>query len=185
MNLFMNHPGQSFYVREITRMIDEQINSVRRELANLMEVGVIISSSTDNKLFYEVNQRYDYYLAMRAMFAGEPIHPEKMAISDDNGQIGEIITGISQALRLALVAGVLVKGSASPLDVMLVGNLPKDKVTSAMKMIEKIEGREINYAVLPYDEFYHRLSVHDKFITQVINNKHSVIIDTDNVLSQN
>ena len=36
LGLFMNNPERSFYVREITRNIGEQINSVRRELANLV-----------------------------------------------------------------------------------------------------------------------------------------------------
>jgi predicted transcriptional regulator len=55
LHLFLNHPGQSFYVREITRLVDEQINSVRRELSNMLEVGVILSNTADNKLYYEVN----------------------------------------------------------------------------------------------------------------------------------
>ena len=33
LELFYSNPNRSFYVREITRKIDEQINSVRRELA--------------------------------------------------------------------------------------------------------------------------------------------------------
>ena len=35
LHLFLNNPGKAFYVREITRLVDEQINSVRRELANI------------------------------------------------------------------------------------------------------------------------------------------------------
>jgi hypothetical protein len=31
LKLFFSNPNRSFYVREITRTIDEQINSVRRE----------------------------------------------------------------------------------------------------------------------------------------------------------
>src|SRR6476646_6024673 len=41
LSLFFNNPGRPFYVREITRKIDEQINSVRRELANLLSVGLV------------------------------------------------------------------------------------------------------------------------------------------------
>ena len=33
LQLFYSNPNRSFYVREITRKIDEQINSVRRELS--------------------------------------------------------------------------------------------------------------------------------------------------------
>ncbi len=185
LHLFMNHPGQSFYVREITRLIDEQINSVRRELANMLEIGVITSDTADNKLYYEVNQRYDFYTALRAMFAGETITAEQSVAPNANGVHEQNVTLINEipALRLAIFAGVLVKGSLAPIDIILVGNLPPAKVKAAIGVIEKSEGREINYTVLPYDEFYYRLSVRDKFITEVLANKHSVVVDKDKVLN--
>jgi len=69
LHLFLNNPGKSFYVREITRIIDEQINSVRRELSNMLNVGVIECDSAENKLYYQVNQRYEYYKPLRAIFS--------------------------------------------------------------------------------------------------------------------
>lgn len=184
LHLFMNHPGQAFYVREITRIIDEQINSVRRELSNMLEVGVITSDTSDNKLYYQVNQRYEYYTALRAIFAAEPIRSEQTSSRNADGVNEQHIAIINEipALRLALFSGVLVRGSTSPVDVLLVGNLSSSKVKAAMAMIEKREGREINYTVLPYDEFYYRLSVRDRFISEVLSGKHSVVVDKDNVL---
>lgn len=41
LSLFYNNPERPFYVREITRKIDEQINSVRRELQNLLNIGIV------------------------------------------------------------------------------------------------------------------------------------------------
>ena len=73
LHLFLSNPGKSFYVREITRLIDEQINSVRRELANMTTVGIVTSDTADNKLYYEVNQRYEYYVPLRAIFADEKV----------------------------------------------------------------------------------------------------------------
>lgn len=184
LHLFMNHPGQSFYVREITRLIDEQINSVRRELSNMLEVGVITSDTSDNKLYYQVNQRYEFYTALRAIFAAEPIRAEQTGPTNAEGVNEQHVAIVNEipSVRLALFSGVLVKGSMSPVDVLLVGNLPPQKVKAAMAMIEKLEGREINYTVLPYDEFYYRLSVRDRFITEVLAGKHSVAVDKDNVL---
>jgi len=186
LHLFLNHPGQSFYVREITRIIDEQINSVRRELSNMLEVGVITSDSGDNKLYYTVNQRYEYYTALRAIFANEPIDVAKPAAATEESVSEQYLNAIASipALRLALLSGVLVKGSTSSVDVLLVGTLPKPKVKAAMGIIEKMEGRELNYSVLSYEDFYYRLSVRDKFITEILASKHSVAIDKDNVLSQ-
>ena len=186
LHLFLSHPGQAFYVREITRIIDEQINSVRRELSNMLEVGVITSDSADNKLYYQVNQRYDYYSPLRAIFAGEPMDVSKPSLSGGD-VVGEqylsAISGIA-ALRVAILSGILVKGSTSPVDVLLVGTLPAAKVKAAMAIIEKLEGREINYSVMPYEDFYYRLSVRDRFITEILNSKHTVAIDKDNALSQ-
>ena len=184
LHLFMNHPGQSFYVREITRLIDEQINSVRRELSNMLEVGVITSDTSDNKLYYQVNQRYEYYTALRVIFADEQIHAEPAEARNTDGVNEQYVAVINEvpSLRLALFSGILVKGSTSPVDILLVGNLSQSKVKAAVAMIEKREGREINYTVLPYDEFYYRLSVRDKFISEVISGKHSVVIDKDNIL---
>jgi hypothetical protein len=176
LHLFLNHPGQSFYVREITRLIDEQINSVRRELANMLEVGVITSEAGDNKLYYQVSQRYEYYAALRAIFANESL-TQKPSLAEGEAISEQYLSAISSisSLRLAILSGVLVKGSTSSVDVLLVGTLPATKVKSAMAIIEKLEGREINY----------RLSVRDKFITEILNAKHTVAIDKDNVLSQN
>lgn len=69
LRLFFSNPNRSFYVREITRNVEEQINSVRRELANLLSLGLITSDSSNNKLYYEVDQGYEHYDALRAMFS--------------------------------------------------------------------------------------------------------------------
>jgi len=53
-----------------------------------------------------------------------------------------------------------------------------------MSEIEKSEGREMNYCVIPYDEFYYRLSIRDRFITEIINGKHSVVIDKDEIINK-
>lgn len=181
LHLFMNNPGKSFYVREITRLIDEQINSVRRELANLMNADVITSDNADNKLYYEVNQRYEHYLAFRSIFAGANLSAasvrsiQKVRWQDD----------LSMALpsaRIIIASGVLVPGSAGKLDLLVVGSETSKKVKQAVSMVEKNQGRALNYATMPYDEFYYRLSVRDRFITELLSSKYHIVIDADDIL---
>jgi len=184
LRLFLNNPGKAFYVREITRLIDEQINSVRRELANMMKVGIIKSEEADNKLYYEVDQRYEHYVPLRAIFSedkdaetaiGEP----KQSTLDWQSKLDEV-----GGIRLAVMSGVFVAGSASKLDLLLVGNPAPAKVKSFIKALEKKEGRELNYSVLAYDEFYYRLSIRDKFITELTSSKHVVLRDTEQILDK-
>jgi hypothetical protein len=186
LHLFLNNPGQQFYVREITRKIDEQINSVRRELANMIEVGVVTSDSSDNKLYYQVNQRYDYYLPLRAIFSDSTSEMQSVPIVQPDDSTQEYVYKLRSipGIRLAIFAGVLVKGSSTPVDVLLVGSLAPARVTSLIKVIESGEKREINYTVMLYDEFYYRLSVRDRFITEILNSKHSVVVDEDKILEQ-
>ena len=182
LHLFLNNPGKAFYVREITRLIDEQINSVRRELANMLEVGVITSDSADNKLYYEINQQYEFYTPFRAIFANQKVSPTASSSAKKSAPSWQAAIKSLDAVRVAVIAGRLVPGSASPIDVLLVGDISNAKAKSLVTSIEKAEGREVSYSVLSYDEFYYRLSVRDKFITSILSNKAVVLVDADNIL---
>jgi predicted transcriptional regulator len=186
LHLFLNNPGRPFYVREITRKIGEQINSVRRELSNMLSVGIITCDSADNKLYYQVNQRYEYFVPLKAIFGDEPVDVTTVVKNADGEPKREYVSKFDDlaGLRLVIFAGILVRGSAAPVDVLLVGNVVTAKIKAVMKFIEQSEGREINYSVLSYDEFYYRLSVRDKFLTEIINSKHTVVIDKDKVLNK-
>lgn len=184
--LFLNNPGQNFYVREITRKIDEQINSVRRELSNMLEVGIITSNSADNKLYYQINQRYEHYVPLRTIFSNVPAEAKVADVApsiSSTDSYSSLLHSIT-SLRLAIFSGVLVSGSTTSLDILLVGSLPSNKVKTFIKIVERNEGREINYSVLSYDEFYYRLSIRDKFISEILNSKHNIIIDKDKVLNK-
>ena len=42
---FFLHPNEQFFVRELTRILDEQVNAVRRELDSLKKIGLLKSSN--------------------------------------------------------------------------------------------------------------------------------------------
>lgn len=185
LHLFMNNPGKAFYVREITRLIDEQINSVRRELANMTKVGIVKSNSADNKLYYEVDQRYEHYVPLRAIFADDKQAVQAVKQARAGSQKVEELAAKIEALghiRVAIAAGLFVAGSTSSIDLLLVGKPAAGKVAKFIAELESTEGRELNYTVLPYDEFYYRLSVRDRFVTDILSSKHTVLVDTERLL---
>ncbi len=193
--LFLSSPGKSFYVREITRLVGEQINSVRRELSNMLNVGIITSDSADHKLYYEVDQEYEHYKALRAIFTDEEFvatsspdngkqrkTSKKLAAASGEGAAWRSsVAGVS-GVRVAIASGSLVNGSGSKVDLLIAVDGDTSATRKSLQQIEKGEGRDLNYSILPYDEFYYRLSIRDKFITDIINNTHMVVVDTDNML---
>ena len=182
LHLFLNNPNRAFYVREITRKIDEQINSVRRELANMLSIGIIQSDSANNRLYYEVNQSYTYYEPLRSIFADNTSGVPATATP--------VVTDWAKRLktlgdvRVAVLSGSLVRGSKNDVDIILAGNVNKTQLKRFIKEMEDEEGRQLNYTVMRYEEFYYRLSIKDRFISNIINSKFTLLQDTEHVLSE-
>ena len=180
LHLFLNNPEKSFYVREITRMIDEQINSVRRELANMVSVGIVQQDAIDNKLYYSINEDYPYIKPLAAIFSDKNTEGSMSAASSVSWKDS---LGRMRGLILAIISGKLVVGSSSAVDLLLVGDdMSAVTIKNLVKKIEKDRKIEINYAVISYDDFYYRMSVKDRFIMDIVRNKHSVLVDTENIM---
>lgn len=180
LHLFLNNPEKSFYVREITRMIDEQINSVRRELANMVSVGIVQQDAIDNKLYYSVNEDYPYIKPLAAIFSDKNTESDMSTASSVSWKDS---LGRMRGLRLAIISGKLVVGSNSAVDLLLVGDdMSAVTIKNLVKKIEKDRKIEINYAVISYDDFYYRMSVKDRFIMDIVRNKHSVLVDAENIM---
>jgi len=61
ISLFFSAPHTPFFVREITRQTQEQINAVRRELEHLETSNLLSSYPSGGKKYYELNQDYFFY----------------------------------------------------------------------------------------------------------------------------
>ncbi len=245
LHLFFNNIERSFFVREITRIVDEQINSVRRELANMKEIGIISSSEKSNKLYYSVNKKFAYYKQFNEIFNNtateentvidaskeiEEIKEPKELTKERDLSAGDTLTVVMTPLDqlenpiektgdnksnkdekekvkvqkekqlvedaplwkkllgslqadMVITAGRLVDGSNSEMDLLIVG----DKTKEDLKIIAKVEkelGLELYYSFLSKVDFIYRLAAADPFLYSVLNEKHEVIVDKDNILSK-
>jgi len=183
LRLFYANPNRSFYVREITRKIDEQINSVRRELANLLSIGILSSETTNNRLYYEVNQKYEFYKPLSLMF-GNIKEFEKEASSDAKSVKRDPLKSLGN-VEVALYTGVFTRDESSGIDVLVVGDVNKTKFAKFVSDLETEEGKEIRYTLMPVNEFAYRRQIKDRFITTVLSSKKQVLIDKHKILEPN
>lgn len=174
LQLFLANPGRSFYVRELTRKIDEQINSVRRELSNLMGIGIIKSDSVNNKLYYEVNQGYKHFKALQSIFSVEL--PQQDVSPASQGDLLKRLQAVG-SFDVIITTGVLVGQEGQDIDMVLVGSSNRQKLDKLMKTVELEEGNEIKYVVMSETEFKYRLDIKDRFIMTVLTSKHTVLVD--------
>lgn len=184
LNLFFKNPNRSYYVREITRKIDEQINSVRRELANMLSIGIVTSENRNNRLYYEVNQKYEHYDALKALFAEGKIKVSKeaSATTKAEGDMVQTIKGLG-AVDVLIYMGSFTQDTMTGIDVLVVGDVNKTQVHNFIADLEDEEGREIKYAVMPTDEFKYRRDVNDRFITMVDAARKTIIHDPQGLMA--
>lgn len=183
LHLFLNNPNRAFYVREITRKIDEQINSVRRELANMLSIGIIKSETSDgNRLYYEINQDYQHYKPLHEIFSDSSGGVSSVEAKVDANDWSKRLKPLGD-VRVLIFSGSLVKNSSSDVDVLIAGDINKTQAKKFIKELEEEENRSLNFAVMSYQDFYYRLSIRDKFAVAITSGKYTVIADTENIVS--
>lgn len=172
--MFYSNPNRSFYVREITRKIDEQINSVRRELANLLNVGIISSETNNNRLYYEVNQKYEYYKPLQQIFGNAPI---TAATTDEETPDEKTLLKALGNVELILFTGQFTRDERSGIDILIVGDVNQTQVSKYVNGLEASEGKELKYVTLTPGEYQYRTEVNDRFLTMVMQSKTQIIVD--------
>lgn len=173
LQLFYSNPNRAFYVREITRKIDEQINSVRRELANLLNVGIISSDTSNNRLYYEVSQKYEYYKPLQQIFGASSVAAEPVSETDEDKQTTKSLGNV----ELILFTGQFTRDERSGIDILIVGDVNQTQVAKYVADLEQAEGKELRFVTMDPKEFAYRNEVNDRFLAMVMTSKHQKVVD--------
>lgn len=183
LRLFYSNPNRSFYVREITRKVDEQINSVRRELSNLLSIGIVSSDDTNNRLYYEVNQDFEFFKPLTEIFgviespsetSSDSVVPQSVVKTVDPELVE--LTSLGN-IELAFYTGQFTRDELSGIDMLIVGDVNQTKILKYMKDLEEREKKEIRYVVMTPTDFNYRRQVKDRFISTVLAAKKQILID--------
>ncbi len=180
LNLFFSNLDKSYYVREITRVIEEQINSVRRELLNLESVGIIKNDTYDNKVYYSANLKHPYAHALTEIFSKKVDTTKDKDVRKSSWD--EYIKPVKNYLAALLITN-RVPGQEG-VDMLIIGNDKTKKLTHWAEVIEKKQGKPMNYAILSQDDFLYRKSVRDRFVLEILDMDVSEIIDPDKIIKE-
>ncbi len=180
LKLFFGSPTKSFYVREITRVIEEQINSVRRELLNLESVGVIKNETYDNKIYYSANNKHPFYHALVEIFSKKIDAVREKDVKE--GTWDEYVRPVKNYLVALIVTNRL--PGQDGLDLLIIGDDRTKKLTRWAELVEKKQGKPLNYAIIANDDFVYRQSVRDKFVMDVLEMEIVEIIDPEGIINK-
>jgi len=171
LTLFLLNPEREYYVREIARTTGENINAVRRELANLESFGLISSERRGNQIHYMVDRNFFLYDELQRIV----LKTEGIAAMLEQ-RLGDLGTVECIFIYGSFAAGKA--GKRSDIDLCIVGNVDEDRLVSIIHESEQILGREINYTLLPNKEFRDRLARGDPFLSNIMKEPKIVIRGT-------
>lgn len=171
LRLFLGNPDKEYFVRELTRLIDERINSVRRELANLENVGLVSSLARDKKRFYRANGTSPVFEELRALI-----------LKSQFGLEEQLIKAVQRVGRVhyMVLTGMFTDVHDAKTDMLIVGRVNREKLKKMVEQFNSHFDREINYTVMTPEEYSYRKDITDKFLYHILENQKIVVID-DNV----
>jgi hypothetical protein len=147
--------------------------------ANLLSIGIISSDTTDNRLYYEVNQKYDFYPPLSAIFGAGGVKKE----ATKAGASSVTIDGPDDDIKAlgnvdyAIYTGQFTRDESAGTDILIVGDVNQTKLGKYIASLEEKEGKELRFTVMTPSEFNYRKEVKDRFLSDVLAAKKQVIID--------
>jgi len=101
----LSHSDESFFVRQMEQLIEENSTNISRELRRLEQMGIVQSEKRANLKYYKINQKCPFFEELKALFLKTVGAPSeiKEVLRDVEG----IIPGKVHPLKLSLPAGFL------------------------------------------------------------------------------
>lgn len=157
LTLFLMNPAEEYFIRELTRRLSEQINSIRRELDNLKKLGLLRSKAKNRKKYYYVNKDFVLIEELKSIII--------KALSS-NETIARDIEAMGDVKVLAL-AGLFADLPTTTVDMLIVGEIDREKLANYISSDLRTQ-RPIKFSILNEQDYKYRLSCKDKFLTSII-----------------
>lgn len=166
LSTFLLHPENEYFIRELTRLLGEQINSIRRELENLRRIGLVKSRHRNRKKYYHVDTTFPLYADLRNIFSREVQTENPLVASLKN------LPGI----QLIVLAG-LFTGTESKVDLLIVGTLRREVLEALL--LQEPSFKNVKYSIFSEADFLYRLSLKDRFILEIVQDpRHVIVLNT-------
>lgn len=165
------HPDEDYYVRELSHLIGEDPGNLSRELKKLEDDGLFTSVTKGRVKFFSLNKRYPLFKELKKIiFKTEGVQ----------GGLKEIVQRYD-GIVLAFLYGSYAKNrerKTSDIDMVVVGDFPRNPFTHDVRQLESALNREINFTAYSKSEFERERKKEGGFLNLVLKNTTNVLKGT-------
>ncbi len=172
---FFTHVDESYFVRQLAAILDEDPTNISREMSRLENLGILKSERHGKLKQFQVNRRCSFFTELKGLV---------LKTAGVAGQIREAIQDL-KGIKFAFIYGSYAKEREeihSDVDVMIIGDIDMDKFDDLVMALDNKLGRTINYLVYSPEEFSAKRRKRDSFLKNVLAGPRIMLIGRDNDL---
>lgn len=164
LRIFLATPDQDHFIRELTRLLDEQINSIRRELENLKKIGLLKTRTRNRKKYYMVNKDFVIFPELKSLFS---------KAQNASRDLKKEIAGLGE-IDIAVLSGALIEKPEKKLDLFLVGTVDNARLEEYIS--SALDSGKVRCMVMSTADYRDRLEYKDAFLREIMNDPENVIL---------
>lgn len=170
LRLFFSRPGRDFSIKELIEQAEAGSGAVQRELARLVDSGLVQVNRQGRQKRYKANPDSPVYPELSSLVS-KLLGPEQ--------QVEDALKPISDRIDLALIYGSVAKRTEhadSDIDLMLVSDtLTLEEVFEALGAAEINLSRTINPTLYKREEFKKRRANKSPFLRKVLEGQYILL----------
>lgn len=177
--LLFGRAGEAFYLRQIADLTGLAVGSVQRELANLVQAGLVVRTAKGHQVYFRADER-------------SPIYPELVGlVTKTTGVAGVIRAAFAPFARKKMITVAFIYGSiaageqqpSSDVDLMIIGDIELKSVIPVVRRVEEQVGREVNPTIYRPEDFRQRLAAGEHFLSRIIARPRIMLIGDEDELA--
>ena len=170
------HVGDSFHLRQLSRLTKITLGAVQRELRQLVDAGLVTRRASGNQVLYSANEANPVFTEMKGLVTKTVgIHDVLLAA----------LHPLKERISLAFIYGSTARlkdNAQSDVDLMIVGRVHFPDVIEHLADAQKTLNREINPTVYSTREFGKKLR--GNFLKTVLSENKLFLIGDESVLRE-
>lgn len=151
LSILLLNPDRSYFFREIRDLLQAGSGAVHRELANLVEAGLITLTKQANQTRYQANTRSPVYRELHDFLQKTAGIPQ---------QLRQALKPMESHIRIAFIYGSFAAGEMRPesdIDLMVCGDIEFEDLVGLIQEAQTKLDREINPVLYTEESIRERL----------------------------
>ena len=161
-------PARVYSSKELARRMQITEKSLDILLKEFLDDSMIRQFVQDRAKLYIINHKHKLLPEIRASLVKNQ-KPYEDELFSAIQKLGEV--------KAAFLSGVLTAQEQLPVDLLLVGKISLTKLDTFLKQCKAMLGIDLNYSIMTPDEFQMRRDTFDRFIKDVFDYPHLVVVD--------